>query len=165
VGTVVERKVIHPFAFESVIQSQAGLVGTARACHYIVLENETGYIADELQKSFNQSVSLGHERLYRSLLLHLATSPMSSSVSVTLWFMALAIPAIEDTATPTKFKTVSRRQAWNPKCGSFVMGSSHPLLIWLLRTPHFFAFLFHYILVSDLLIWSSIYAIRICEVH
>jgi len=67
-GTVVDRQVVHPFAFEFYIQSQAGLVGTARPCHYTVLSNESQYSADELQKIVH-SLSFTYARATRSVSL------------------------------------------------------------------------------------------------
>ena len=40
-GTVVDKAVTHPFAFDFYLQAHSGLVGTARSAHYIVLVDDT----------------------------------------------------------------------------------------------------------------------------
>lgn len=52
-GTVVDRTVVHPFAFDFYLQAHGGLVGTARPTHYIVLVDENEFGADSLQKLTN----------------------------------------------------------------------------------------------------------------
>lgn len=49
-GTVVDNGVTHPYAHDFYLQSQAGLQGTARPGHYIVLRDQIGFTADEIQK-------------------------------------------------------------------------------------------------------------------
>ncbi|KAJ9102416.1 hypothetical protein QFC21_002816 [Naganishia friedmannii] len=52
-GTVVDRTVCHPFAFDFYLQAQAGLIGTARPTHYVVLVDENNYKPDDLQRLTN----------------------------------------------------------------------------------------------------------------
>lgn len=52
-GTVVDRTVVHPFAFDFYLQAQAGLVGTARPTHYVVLVDENNFGPDNLQRLTN----------------------------------------------------------------------------------------------------------------
>lgn len=47
---VVDTAVVSPFLFDWYQQAHAGLIGTARPTHYIVLLDENGYKSDELQK-------------------------------------------------------------------------------------------------------------------
>jgi eukaryotic translation initiation factor 2C len=48
-GTVVDTGIVHPYAFDFYLQTQAGLVGTARPAHYIVVKDEIGFSSDDLQ--------------------------------------------------------------------------------------------------------------------
>jgi eukaryotic translation initiation factor 2C len=52
-GTVVESGITSPYYFDFFLQSQNGLVGTARPTHYIVLENGMEFSAKELQDLTN----------------------------------------------------------------------------------------------------------------
>ncbi|KAJ9121617.1 hypothetical protein QFC22_002237 [Naganishia vaughanmartiniae] len=52
-GTVVDRTVCHPFAFDFYLQAQAGLIGTARPTHYVVLVDDNNYKPDDLQRLTN----------------------------------------------------------------------------------------------------------------
>lgn len=52
-GTVVDRGVVHPYAFDFYLQTQAGLVGTARPAHYQVVKDELKFSSDELQTLLN----------------------------------------------------------------------------------------------------------------
>lgn len=52
-GTVFDRGVVHPYAFDFYLQTQAGLVGTARPAHYQVVKDEIGFSSDELQTLLN----------------------------------------------------------------------------------------------------------------
>nr|XP_019005135.1 uncharacterized protein I203_01979 [Kwoniella mangroviensis CBS 8507]OCF68596.1 hypothetical protein I203_01979 [Kwoniella mangroviensis CBS 8507] len=48
-GTVVDTDVTHPFAFDFYLQSHAGLQGTARPTHYVVVIDENNFTADRMQ--------------------------------------------------------------------------------------------------------------------
>lgn len=52
-GTVVDSKVTHPFAFDFYLQAHAGLQGTARPTHYIVLADDNAFKADTMQMLCN----------------------------------------------------------------------------------------------------------------
>ena len=52
-GTVVDTKIVSPFGFDFYLQSHAGLVGTARPCHYVVLQNEMGFTSENLIRCIN----------------------------------------------------------------------------------------------------------------
>ncbi len=67
-GTVVDSTVTHPVANEFYVQTQAGLVGTARPCKYIVLHDDKGYKSDDLQKTIN-SLCYSFARATRSVSL------------------------------------------------------------------------------------------------
>jgi eukaryotic translation initiation factor 2C len=49
-GTVVDRTITHPYAFDFFLQAHAGLVGTARPTHYICLLDELAITPDQLQQ-------------------------------------------------------------------------------------------------------------------
>ncbi|BEI84075.1 hypothetical protein CcaverHIS002_0406790 [Cutaneotrichosporon cavernicola] len=53
-GFVVDQRVTHPFAFDFYLQAHAGLQGTARPTHYIVLIDENGFNADKMQNLCNR---------------------------------------------------------------------------------------------------------------
>jgi eukaryotic translation initiation factor 2C len=67
-GTVVDRDVVHPVAFEFYIQSQAGLIGTARPCKYLVLRNDGRFTSDALQRTI-YSLCYAYSRATRSVSL------------------------------------------------------------------------------------------------
>lgn len=48
-GTIVDRGIVHKILFEYWLQAHNGLQGTARPAHYIVLKDDIGFSADELQ--------------------------------------------------------------------------------------------------------------------
>lgn len=52
-GTVVDVDVVHPYAFDFYLQAHAGLQGTARPAHYVVLRDENNFNADAMQKLCN----------------------------------------------------------------------------------------------------------------
>ncbi|ORY31025.1 putative Argonaute-like protein [Naematelia encephala] len=52
-GTVVDSGVTHPFAFDMYLQAHAGLQGTAKPTHYVVVADEIGFKADTLQNLIN----------------------------------------------------------------------------------------------------------------
>ncbi len=49
-GLVVDNEVVYPKQFNFYLQAHDAPIGTARNAHYIVLENESGYKADDLQE-------------------------------------------------------------------------------------------------------------------
>ncbi|BEJ14915.1 hypothetical protein CspHIS471_0406820 [Cutaneotrichosporon sp. HIS471] len=53
-GFVVDQRVTHPFTFDFYLQAHAGLQGTARPTHYIVLIDENGFKADHMQNFCNR---------------------------------------------------------------------------------------------------------------
>lgn len=67
-GTVVDRGIVHPYAFDFYLQSQAGLVGTARPAHYMVVKDEIGFSSDDLQTLLN-NLSYTYARATRSVSL------------------------------------------------------------------------------------------------
>ncbi|WWD21504.1 hypothetical protein CI109_105990 [Kwoniella shandongensis] len=48
-GTCVDTHVTHPYAFDFYLQAHAGLQGTARPTHYVVVSDENGFTADKMQ--------------------------------------------------------------------------------------------------------------------
>lgn len=52
-GLVVDKTVVHPFAYDFYLQAQAGLVGTARPTHYVVLVDDNKFTPDDLQRLTN----------------------------------------------------------------------------------------------------------------
>ncbi|WCJ28469.1 Argonaute family protein [Euphorbia peplus] len=49
-GTVVDKKVVHPFEFDFYLCSHFGSLGTSKPTHYHVLWDEHGFSSDQLQK-------------------------------------------------------------------------------------------------------------------
>lgn len=49
-GLVIDEDVVYPKQFNFYLQAHDSPIGTARNVHYVVLENESGYSADELQE-------------------------------------------------------------------------------------------------------------------
>lgn len=54
-GLVVDSTVVYPKQFNFYLQAHDSPIGTARNAHYVVLENESGYNADELQEIVSPS--------------------------------------------------------------------------------------------------------------
>ncbi|WWC86888.1 uncharacterized protein L201_001767 [Kwoniella dendrophila CBS 6074] len=52
-GTIVDSKVTSPMVHDFYLQAHAGLQGTARPTHYVVVADENKYTADKLQKLVN----------------------------------------------------------------------------------------------------------------
>ncbi|KIY33612.1 argonaute [Cryptococcus gattii E566] len=52
-GTVVDKGVTSPHNFDFYLQAHAGLQGTAKPTHYVVMADEAGYTADALQNLTN----------------------------------------------------------------------------------------------------------------
>lgn len=48
-GTVVDRDVCHPWAFDFYLTAHAAIQGTTRPTHYYVLLDENNFTADQLQ--------------------------------------------------------------------------------------------------------------------
>ncbi|KIY71783.1 Piwi-domain-containing protein [Cylindrobasidium torrendii FP15055 ss-10] len=48
-GTVIDRDIISPLEFDYYLQSHAGLLGTSRPSHYIVVHDENRFSADAIQ--------------------------------------------------------------------------------------------------------------------
>lgn len=67
-GTCVDTVVCHPFAFDFYLQAHAGLVGTARPCHYSVLEDDNNFKPDDLQRLTN-ALCYAYPRATRSVSL------------------------------------------------------------------------------------------------
>jgi eukaryotic translation initiation factor 2C len=67
-GTVVDKGVTHPFAFDFFLQAHAGLQGTARPTHYIVVKDENQFTADKMQGLCN-ALSYSYARATRSVSL------------------------------------------------------------------------------------------------
>lgn len=68
VGTVVDSKVTHPYAFDFYLQAHAGLQGTAKPTHYVVVADENAYTADKMQNLVN-SLCYSYARATRSVSL------------------------------------------------------------------------------------------------
>ncbi|XP_068655489.1 protein argonaute 2-like [Aristolochia californica] len=49
-GTVVDRKIVHPFEFDFYLCSHHGILGTSKATHYHVLWDEHSFTSDQLQQ-------------------------------------------------------------------------------------------------------------------
>ncbi|EST09042.1 protein of unknown function DUF1785 [Kalmanozyma brasiliensis GHG001] len=67
-GTCVDNQIVSPFGFDFYLQSQAGLVGTARPCHYVVLRNEMEFSSENLIRCIN-SLCYTYCRATRSVSL------------------------------------------------------------------------------------------------
>ncbi|KAL7411338.1 Piwi domain-containing protein [Mrakia frigida] len=67
-GTVVDKSVTHPFAFDWYHQAHSGLVGTARSAHYICLVDDSKFTPDNIQKLTN-NLSYQFARATRSVSL------------------------------------------------------------------------------------------------
>ncbi|RKP07663.1 Piwi domain-containing protein [Thamnocephalis sphaerospora] len=65
-GTVVDSEITHPGMFDFFLQSQAGLQGTCKAGHYVVLYDEYHFKPDELQELTNNMCSM-YARCSRSV--------------------------------------------------------------------------------------------------
>ncbi|WVW78435.1 hypothetical protein I302_100389 [Kwoniella bestiolae CBS 10118] len=52
-GTIVDKQVTSPMVHDFYLQAHAGLQGTARPTHYVVVADENKYTADKLQKLVN----------------------------------------------------------------------------------------------------------------
>ncbi|KAJ1020439.1 hypothetical protein NDA13_005757 [Ustilago tritici] len=52
-GICIDKDIVSPFGFDFYLQSQAGLVGTARPCHYVVLRNEMEFSSEHLIRCIN----------------------------------------------------------------------------------------------------------------
>ncbi|KAI9636400.1 eukaryotic translation initiation factor 2C 2 [Dioszegia hungarica] len=65
-GTVVDTTITHPFAFDFFLQAHAGLQGTARPTHYIVVKDEIGFDADKMQGLCN-ALCYSYARATRSV--------------------------------------------------------------------------------------------------
>lgn len=48
-GVLVEKDVVHPRLFDFLLNSHSAIQGTARPCHYHVLQDEMGVPGDQLQ--------------------------------------------------------------------------------------------------------------------
>ena len=71
-GTVVDKEVVHPFAFEYYLQSKAGLLGTARPSKNVMLLDENNFTSDEMQR-LSYSLTYGYSRATRSV----STAPLA----------------------------------------------------------------------------------------
>ncbi|CAD6932562.1 unnamed protein product [Tilletia controversa] len=67
-GTVVDKGVTNPVAFEFFLQAHAGLIGTAKPTRYIVLEDECKFSNDALQTVTN-TLCYSYSRATRSVSL------------------------------------------------------------------------------------------------
>lgn len=67
-GVCVDTGIVSPFGFDFYLQSQSGLVGTARPCHYVVLCNEMGFSSEHLIRCIN-SLCYTYCRATRSVSL------------------------------------------------------------------------------------------------
>lgn len=65
-GTVVDTMVTHPFAFDFYLQAHAGLQGTARPTHYVVIRDENNFTADKMQTLCN-NLSYSYARATRAV--------------------------------------------------------------------------------------------------
>ena len=57
-GLVVDIDVVYPKQFNFYLQAHDSPIGTARNAHYVVLENQSGYNADELQDIVSCSLTI-----------------------------------------------------------------------------------------------------------
>ncbi|KAK0537016.1 Protein argonaute [Tilletia horrida] len=67
-GTCVDSAVVHPTVFDFYLQAHAGLIGTARPTHYIVLKDENNFSSDNLQRSVH-TLCYTYSRATRSVSL------------------------------------------------------------------------------------------------
>ncbi|KAI0341852.1 Piwi-domain-containing protein, partial [Trametopsis cervina] len=49
-GLVVDKEIVHSTYMDFYLQSHAGLLGTSRPSHYVVLKNEPQWSADQIQE-------------------------------------------------------------------------------------------------------------------
>ncbi|KAN0062034.1 Protein argonaute [Thecaphora frezii] len=94
-GTVVDRDVTSPYAFDFYLQSQAGLVGTTIPAHYVVLMDENGFSSDALQRTVN-SLCYSYARATRSVSL---VPPAYYAHVLATKAKALVWPDISDVST------------------------------------------------------------------
>ncbi|WRT64768.1 uncharacterized protein IL334_001702 [Kwoniella shivajii] len=67
-GTCVDTAVAHPYAFDFYLQAHAGLQGTARPTHYVVVADENAFTADRMQNLCN-SLCYSYARSSRAVSL------------------------------------------------------------------------------------------------
>ncbi|KAK0550381.1 DNA polymerase alpha accessory factor Mcl1 [Tilletia horrida] len=67
-GTVIDSHITHPFVFDFYLQAHAGLIGTARPTHYIVLKDENNFTSDDLQRTVH-TLCYTYARATRSVSL------------------------------------------------------------------------------------------------
>ena len=67
-GMVCDRGITSPYAFDFYLQSQAGLVGTTRLCHYVVVHDDKKFTSDSLQRTIN-SLCYSYTRATRAVSL------------------------------------------------------------------------------------------------
>nr|XP_031860632.1 uncharacterized protein CI109_003963 [Kwoniella shandongensis]KAA5527704.1 hypothetical protein CI109_003963 [Kwoniella shandongensis] len=67
-GTIVDRQVTSPMVHDFYLQAHAGLQGTARPTHYVVVADENKYTADKLQQLVN-NLCYSYARATRSVSL------------------------------------------------------------------------------------------------
>ncbi|CAG8442856.1 5379_t:CDS:10 [Scutellospora calospora] len=65
-GTVVDRKITHPYLFDFFLQSHSSLHGTSRPAHYHVLFDENNFNADSMQDLTNK-LCYNYQRATRSV--------------------------------------------------------------------------------------------------
>ncbi|CAG8473883.1 8152_t:CDS:10 [Acaulospora morrowiae] len=65
-GTVVDRKITHPYLFDFFLQSHSSLHGTSRPAHYHVLFDENKFNADTLQ-NMTHKLCYNYQRATRSV--------------------------------------------------------------------------------------------------
>ncbi|KAK0545225.1 Protein argonaute, partial [Tilletia horrida] len=67
-GTIIDSHITHPYVFDFYLQAHAGLLGTARPTHYIVLKDENNFSSDALQRTVH-TLCYTYARATRSVSL------------------------------------------------------------------------------------------------
>ncbi|GAA5840592.1 hypothetical protein JCM9279_007374 [Rhodotorula babjevae] len=65
-GTIIDTGIVSPFNFDFYLNAHQGLLGTARSAHYIVLQDDSKFTADQLQ-SLVFNLSFTYARATRSV--------------------------------------------------------------------------------------------------
>ncbi|KAK1921573.1 eukaryotic translation initiation factor 2C 2 [Papiliotrema laurentii] len=110
-GTVVDTGVTHPFAFDFYLQAHAGLQGTAKPTHYIVVKDEIGFTADKMQ-NLCYALSCSYARATRSVSL--VPPAYYADIIATKARDLIYSDDFSDTATTLSSSSVQKSQTYDP---------------------------------------------------